>query len=64
MVEHAHSGIWGKSEFYRALEEATGHDGLGGQGFPYKACRSHDLGQGKLAKAELEECGFFDRHFL
>lgn len=47
----------------------TGHEWLGGQGFPYKAGRSYFLGKGELAKAKLEDCdwcmsGFLDRHSL
>ena len=45
-----------------------GHDRLGDWGFPCKPSRSYFLGEGKLAKAESEDCdwyilGFFGRCF-
>ena len=35
----------------------TGHDWLERWEFPYKTRRSCFLGQGRLAKAELDNCG-------
>lgn len=48
----------------RGSKAKTGHDWLGGQGFPYKASRSYFLGSGKLAIAELEDCDWYLLGFL
>lgn len=55
-----------KREFYsvRSSKAGTGHDWLGGQGFPGKASRFCFLGSGELAKAELEDCDWCMLHFL